>query len=433
MKKRLPLLILATATVAAAGLPHIPSESSQKEVTACIVLPGSSENVTRAFAVESGSTAGRLSYVSQAVGGSWHQRAALHPSGRYLYLSASVDSGPAFWRGIYAYAFRFDPATCAIGARISAVTMGTETSSIHRYYGLEVDPGGQVLYQTTEAVGEIRAFRVATDGQLEALAAFDATGDGRYTCAQTRRLEIHPNGRTLYNNCNNSDAGFGTDMAIQSWAIQDDGGLRLLSHDVMRHMNMGVFDPVVHPNGRWLYQPTSTVDPEASGGTGGYVLTYAISPDGTLAYRSEIRVDDPDITDRGPDAPVTFVTTFLIHPNGEYGYATVMNLDSLSQERGAHHILVYRVDPTDGSLSHVRTIETSSGGGDHHGGVLAGSLADQKLFLYTFISEAPWWRQGRSTGVLEQYEVLDDKLVPLDPVVFETGLKTARHPVAISR
>lgn len=433
MQKRLPLLVLAAATIVAAGLPHMPDENSQKEVTACIVLPGSSENVTRSFAVESGSTAGQLSYVSQAVGGSWHQRAALHPSGRYLYLSASVDSGPDSLRGIYAYAFRFDPATCAIGSRTSAVSMSTGTSSIHRYYGLEVDPGGHVLYQTTEALGEIRALRLGADGQLEALAAFDVTGEGRFTCAQTRRLEVHPNGRTLYSNCNNFDAGFGTDMAIQSWAIEDNGGLRLSSHHVMRHMNMGVFDPVVHPNGRWLYQPTSTVDPEASEGTGGYVLTYAINPDGTLAFRSEIRVDDPDVNDRGPDAPVTFVTTFLIHPNGEYGYATVMNLDSLSQETGTHHILVYRVDPTDGSLSHVRTINTSSGGGDHHGGVLARSLADQKLFLYTFVSEASWWRQGRSTGILEQYEVVDDRLVPLDPVVFETGLKTARHPVALIR
>jgi len=433
MKKRLPLLILATATVGAAGLPHIPSESGKREGSACVVLPGSSENVTRAFVVGSGSTAGQLSYVSEAVGGSWHQRAALHPSGRHLYLSASVDSGPAPLRGVYAYAFRFDPATCTIGARTSAVTMDTSTSSIHRYYGLEVDPSGHLLYQTTEAVGEIRAYRIGGDGQLEALAAFDVTGKGQYTCAQARRLEIHPNGRTLYHNCNNLDGGFGTDMAIQSWAIEDDGGLRLLSHHVLDHMNIGVFDPVVHPNGRWLYQPTSTVDPEASAGTGGYVLTYAINPDGTLAYRSEIRVDDPDVTDRGPDAPVTFVTTFLIHPDGDYGYATVMNLDSLSQETGTHRILVYRVDPTDGSLRHVRTINTSSGGGDHHGGVLAKSLADQKLYLYTFVSEAPWWREGRSAGVLEQYEVVADELVPLDPVVFETGLKTARHPVAISR
>lgn len=82
--------------------------------------------------------------------------------------------------------------------------------------------------------------------------AYDVTRGGDHVCAQTRRLEMHPDGRTLYSNCNNEDRGDEVDYAVQAWRINDDGTLIFLAHYTTRAMDAGIFNPTVHPNGRWL-------------------------------------------------------------------------------------------------------------------------------------------------------------------------------------
>lgn len=157
---------------------------------------------------------------------------------------------------------------------------------------------------------------------------------------------------------------------------------------------------------------------------GAYVLLYDIEPEGTLRYRSATRVDDPDVNGAGPDSAMTWPTTVLIHPDGTHAYVTVHD-----QANGTHHLVLYEVDPDEGTLSHVSTMRTATSGGSHHGGVLAPGPSGDRLFLYAYVTN-----YADAGGVLEGYEIDGDHiLVPLTPTAFVTGPRDARHPVAIHR
>ncbi len=387
--------------------------------------------------VRSGPDAGQLAYVSEATGGEMHTRAALHPTGNHLYISSSIRAGEPSDRGIRVSAFHFDAETCTIGSEINSLKPDSRMHSIGRYYGLEMHPSGRFLYQTTESVQEIRFYRIGGDGALSLGGRYDVTQGGSVTCAQTRRLEIHPDGRTLYSNCNNdywgregatwtradsarwADAD-SLDYGIQVWRIGADGSLTFLAHHATPYMDEGLFDPTVHPNGRWLYQPLGTKDPGAPAGVGAYVLLYSVNSDGTLRYQSSIRVDDPDVNGSGPDSGwIVWPSTVLIHPDETHAYVTLH--DAI---HGTHHIMTYRVNPNNGTLTLVSTMNTMPGW-NHHGGVLATSGG--RTFLYTFINDS-------TQGVLEQYEVAaDHRLLPLNPIAFVTGMRDARHAVVTRR
>ena len=391
----------------------------------CIVLPGSWSHATRSFAIRSGPVAGQLDHVSEVRRGVWHQRAAVHPDGGRIFVSASVTGGDPVTRGIYVYAYGFDTESCAIGALLDSVTADTDTASIMRYYGLEMHPSGRYLYQTTESVQEIRVYGVADDGTLSLVQARDVTLNGTQACAQTRRLELHSDGRTLYSNCNNSAAGDRVDSAVQAWRVEDDGRLEFLGHYTAPGMT-GVFDPSVHPNGRWLYQPGSGGSPGTHYGNGAIILLYDIAADGQLAYRSSMRVIDPDADSLAPMAELPFTslpTTVLIHPDGTHAYVTLHDQINVS-----HHVVQYRIDQDDGTLEPVSTINTTTTGtGNHHGGVLA--RRDGRTFLYTFINVFPG-----PEGFVEQFEITGGYgLRRLDPPVVAAGLVDARHPIAVAR
>ena len=391
----------------------------------CVVLPGSWSHATRSFAIRSGSDVGQLDHVSEVRGGVWHQRAAVHPDGDRIFVSASLTGGDPVTRGIYVYAYAFDRESCTIGGLLDSITADMDTASIMRYYGLEMHPSGRYLYQTTESVQEIRAYGVADDGTLSLVQTHDVTLNGAQVCAHTRRLELHPNGRTLYSNCNNSAAGDDVDSAVQAWRVEDNGRLEFLGHYAAPGMS-GVFDPTVHPNGRWLYQPGAGAGPGTLHGNGATILLYDIAADGQLAYRSSMRVIDPDADSLAPTAQLPFTslpTTVLIHPDGTQAYVTLHDQINFS-----HHVIRYRIDQDDGTFDHVSTTNTTTTGtGNHHGGMLA--RRDGRTFLYTFINVFPG-----PVGFLEQFEIAGDYgLRQLDPPVIAAGLVDARHPIAVAR
>lgn len=405
----------------------------------CLVLPGSWSNETRSFRIGRGDELGRLAYVSQVDGGAWHQRAAVHPTGPYAYVAATIEDGDPPEEGPSVFVHALDRHSCELGPRLQVVWLApaadasSEPSSRtrRRYYGLEMHPNGRFLYQTTEAWREIRLFQVGEEGLLTFVEAYDVTRDGRHVCDHARRLEIHPRGRMLYSNCNNDGAGDGVDHALQAWRIAEDGRLTFLQHHVTGGMDAGVFDPTVHPNGRWLYQPVASGKSTAPEGRGAYVLVYHVGRDGQLRHHSLVRVEDPDEDVAGSEAapqpaaedlPFTaFPSTVLVHPDGTHAYVTLHD-----QVNFEHRLLTYRIDPSGGDISVVSSTDTATRGtGNHHGGVLA--KRGGRTFLYTFLNVFPG-----PEGFLEQYEIgPDHRPVPLEPNRVPSGLVDARHPVVV--
>jgi 6-phosphogluconolactonase (cycloisomerase 2 family) len=419
-------MLAALATLLACGSPNLTGRQQGLfgSGTACLILPGSWASATASFRVLDGTDAGRLELADLATGDDWHQRAAVHPSGRTVYVNTSVR-----YRGVFVSAFRFDPESCGFGARISHLAPSRDSTELHRYYGLEVHPNGRFLYQTTEAVRELRFYRIADDGTLTLGGRYDVTAGGEHICHHIRRLELHADRGVLYANCNNQRAEPPAPAAVQVWSIAVDGSLALLEHHSLDDFDGGVFDPVLHPSGEWLYQPVGTMAATAPDGTGWYLVQFAVASDGRLRRVAATRVDDPDVNGAGPDpagGAAVSLTTFLIDPSGNYGFATVSDA-----QNGTHFVATLAIDSMTGRLEHRSdaSLFTVAKNASHHGGVLAPGPAGEDLYLYTYITS-----YAEEGGVLEQFRVdADGSLHHLEPPVVLTGLPDARHPVVVPR
>lgn len=395
----------------------------------CFVLPGARSGATRSYRP---APDGRLAGAGRVEGGAAHVRAAFHPDGRTLYINSvgpeGMDSvaGHAAEPGVHVRAYEYDPVSCAVGPFLGQADASAAAPSNERAYGLVVHPGGEYLYQTTASLVEIRIYDIGPDRLPVLRGAVDVTVDGAHTCAQVRRLAIDPAGETLYTNCNNRDAD--APMALQAWRVQEDGGLELLQHLTAPAMDLGVFDPVLHPSGDWLYHPLATASTDAPAGPGAYVLVHAVAPDGRLELhdRVPIRVVEPG--DSAADSTVVQVypITVSVHPEGDAAYIPLHVILGEEEWRFAHGFAVYGLEDGGGTLvarsRRPATRETRYS--SHHGGTLA--AVGDRLFFYSYLTDY----DTIMGGVLQRFAVGPDRmLVPLDSPWVATGLFDGRQPI----
>lgn len=407
------------------------SEAGDTEIAStgashCFVLPGAGTRATKSYRVGDGGT---LEEAGRVEGGSMHMRAAFHPDGRTLYVTSV---GPASWQpeeadatweeGIHVRAYAYDPAECSIGVFLGMGRMGPEMPEINRAYGLEVHPNGRYLYQTTNSLRRIRLYDLLDRVPIPR-AEFDVTAGGEHVCVQVRRLAVHPSSRYLYANCNN---GTGVADALQLWAIERDGSLALVEHYTFPALHGGVFDPVMHPSGDWLYQPVGTGSRNERAGA--YVLVYRVAADGTLALHDQVAVRTQADEPASDTTHVSFSsTTVILHPDGTTAYIPVSAI-ILEREVFPHGFAVYAVE--DGGarlverawLPALRDTRFSS----HHGATL--SSFDGELFMYSYLTDYDTI-QG---GVLQRLRVTQDHLLePLDPPWVPTGFIDGRQPISM--
>jgi hypothetical protein len=292
-------------------------------------------------------------------------------------------------------------------------------------YGLEVHPDGRSLYQTTASAQTIQRFQLGDDSFPVPAERYDVTQGGTVLCEQSRRLAWHPSGHILYSNCNNGGAG---PEGLQVWAVAPNGSLRFVEHHTLQNMDAGITDPVLHPSGRWLYQPVGTVDPAAPQGPGAYLLVFAVAPSGTLRFRAAtaVRTLTPRDSVRDLRQTLVFPITVSIHPDGTHAYVA-LNATIVDDTRDSpHEIIRYTLAEGGGRLVEVErqpaALPTRSS--SHHGGALV--RAEGGLFFYSYLTDYDETRGG----VLQLYQVGGDhELRPLDPPFVGTGLADARQPI----
>lgn len=408
-----------------------PSETGRSpEPGPCFVLPGAMSGATPSYRPGPG---GHLEPAGEARGGAAHMRAAFHPDGRTLYIASvgpewldSVAGRPAD-PGVRVRAYGFDPSSCAIGPFLGEAEASPAAPSNERAYGLVVHPGGAYLYQTTASLGRIRIYDIGPDRVPVLRTEVDATGAGTRACAQARRLAIDAAGETLYANCNNRDAD--APMALQVWRAKEDGGLELLQHLAAPAMDLGVFDPVLHPAGAWLYHPLATISPDAPAGPGAYVFIYRVAADGRLQLhdRLPIRGVEPRASAVGAAVVQDYPITVTLHPDGETAYiARHVVLESEGSLAFRHGFAVYGLEDGGGTLVERRTLPATreTRYSSHHGATLVG--VDDRLFYYSYLTDY----DTTTGGVLQQLEIGPGRLlVPLDSPWIATGLFDGRQPI----
>ncbi len=353
-------------------------------------------------------------------------RAAFHPDRRHVYVTTLTQISERQY-GTHVRAFGYDPSDCSIGPLLASTRTGAETASNTRVYGLEVHPNGEWLYQSTASVREIHHFELGDDRLPVPKDSYDTTQGGSVVCAQSRRLALHPDGRTLYSNCNNADAGRGVELALQVWAIESGGALTFSEHHVLENMDGGISDPVLHPSARWLYQPVGTRDTAAPRGPGAYILVFAVEPDGTLRLHdtTAVRVLTPEDSVLDVGQTQIFPSTFIVHPDGRSAYATVHAILG-DFESFPHEIVRYQLEGEGGRLVEVdrRLAALATMYSSHHGGALV--RANEAFYLYSYLTDYDTTRGG----VLQQYRIgASHELIPLDPPFVATGLRDARQPI----
>lgn len=399
--------------------------------THCFVLPGSRSGMTKSFRVEDG---GRLAEAGAVGGGANHMRAAFHPDGRTLYLNSV---GPAGWGpppgvrtwedGIHVRAYSYDPAACTIGALLGTGRMGDEAPDNNRAYGLEVHPDGRWLYQTTNSLRRIRLFDLPEDRIPVPRESFDVTAGGEHVCRQLRRLAIHPSARYLYVNCNN---GGGAADAIQVWSIGHQGAISLLDHHRLPAQYGGVFDPVLHPGGQWLYQPVSGHS-DAAAGSGAYVLVYRVGDDGRLTLHDQVAVRT--IAGIGPVSDTAYVLiapmNLLLHPGGGTAYISI-NAVIMGWEVRPHGVAILAVQEGGARLTERAWAPAPAdmSFNEHHGATLA-AYGDE-MFLYAYLTNY----NEMPGGVLQRLRVAEDHVLePRGPPWVTTGLFDGRQPISLLR
>lgn len=397
--------------------------------THCFVLPGAGSGATKSYRVVEG---GRLEEAGEASGGAMHMRAAFHPDGRTLYVGSV---GPAGWpppiaggrweEGIHVRAYAYEPADCSIGRLLGRGRMGPEAPEINRAYGLEVHPNGKYLYQTTNSLRRIRLFDLPEDRVPVPRAEFDVTAGGEHVCVQIRRLAVHPSRRYLYANCNN---GSGVEDALQLWAIERDGSIALVDHYTFPAMYGGVLDPVVHPSGDWLYQPVGTGSPDTP--SGAYVLVYRIGDDGRLGLHEQVAVRT---TMDEPVSDTTYASflpmNVLLHPDGGTAYVPI-SANIPEREMFPHGFAIFAVEEGGARLAERAWLPAlrNTRYSDHHGATLAAFGGE--LFMYSYLTDYDTI-QG---GVLQRLHITEEHtLEPLDPPWLPTGLFDGRQPIALPR
>jgi hypothetical protein len=355
-----------------------------------------------------------------------HMRAAFHPDGRHVYITTLTQASDSQY-AIHLRTFHYNASNCSLGPLLASTRMEADTASNTRAYGLEVHSSGRWLYQSTASVRNIHRFQLGDDRLPVPNDSYDVTQGGSIVCAQSRRLALHPDGRTLYSNCNNADAGRGVELALQAWVVGPNGALAFSEHHVLETMDGGISDPVLHPSGRWLYQPVGTPNQAAPRGPGAYVLIFAVAPDGSLRLHdtTPIRVVTPEDSVQDVASTQIFPTTFIVHPDGRSAYVTV-HVSLGDFEAFPHEIVRYQLERDGGQLVEVdrRPAALPTTFSSHHGGALVN--AEGTFYLYSYLTDYDTTRGG----VLQQYRIgAGHELIPLDPPYVGTGLRDARQPI----
>ena len=194
-----------------------------------------------------------------AVTGSNPQFIAIHPSGKFLYVSDGsgvVDQ------------YTVDPATGALSAMIAPTAPFPFPTAGHTAFAITVHPSGKWAY-VTDYYGGIAEYTIdATSGALSPLAQTSAVGT-MFQCAAW--IAVDPSGKYAYTaNCAS------TSEAISQFTVGADGTLTAMTPASVAGASAGT-NIQVDASGTHLYMTSGT------SGSGNVVLQYSIGANGALA------------------------------------------------------------------------------------------------------------------------------------------------------
>ena len=211
------------------------------------------------YAIGADGTLTPLSPGAVAIAGSDPQFIAIHPSGKFLYVSDGsgvVDQ------------FSVDPTTGALSAMTPATAPFPYPTAGHTAFAITVHPSGKWAY-VTDYYGGIAEYTIdATTGALSPLAQTQAVGT-MFQCAAW--IAVDPSGRYAYTaNCAS------TSEAISQFTVGADGTLSAMTPASVAGASAGT-NIQVDAAGTHLYMTSG------DSGSGNVVLQFSIGASGALA------------------------------------------------------------------------------------------------------------------------------------------------------
>jgi len=194
-----------------------------------------------------------------AITGSTPQFIAIHPSGKFLYVSDGsgvVDQ------------YTLDPTTGALSAMTPATVLFPFGTAGHTAFAITVHPSGNWAY-VTDYYGGIAEYTIdATSGALSPLAQTTVVG-AVFQCAAW--IAVDPSGKYAYaTNCGS------TSEAISQYTVGADGTLAAMTPASVAGASAGT-NVQVDASGTHLYMTSGT------SGAGSIVSQFSIGANGTLS------------------------------------------------------------------------------------------------------------------------------------------------------
>ncbi len=310
---------------------------------------------------------GSLSVAGSASADSAPRSVALHPNGRYLYVS-DLDANSIT-------VFSVSRTTGAL-TKISRVAADASTGNTIKVINIQIDPLGRVLYVATQRTNNITsAFSTAVstlgiDSQTGALTTLSSV------TVSTNNWSItpHPNGKYLYvpsyNNANVAvyelDPSTGI-LASRGSVVTGDGPVHVVldaagkfAYVVLNNANKVASYSVDATTGALTFiesQFTGTVS-----AAGGQPMWLALHPSGKFLYTANYA--NGNITTFRPD-PLTGrlgVAVTTTASAGNFPGTTFLSIDSTGQRLYAvagfaPTTIAYSIDQTDGALTEVGRID----------------------------------------------------------------------------
>ncbi len=261
---------------------------------------------------------GDLTPAGRAEAGGATSGCAVHPTGKFLYVTRN--------RTHHVAAFRIDQGSAALTLLNLVATAGVDPSKGAGPTYLDVDRTGQVLLAANYAGHTINLFPILVDGTLGDATLVHSAGQHAHA------IRFDPANRFAFAPNLGSDlvARYAFDSATGVLAPQDPPAARTTAGEGPRHFEF-------HCNGRWIYLVTEL---------GGSVITYDYdATGGSWTAQQRLSALPGDYTGR------KWSSDIHVAPSGRFVYVSNRAHDSLA---------VFAVDPASGKLGLVEHV--SAGG-----------------------------------------------------------------------